>query len=469
MPNIREMQRRLSQWATDHPGERYHDLYNLVCQSAWLRQAYGNVAQNKGAKTPGIDRMTQPTWERHLEENLERLRIELREGKYEPQPCRRVYIPKKDGKLRPLGIPTFRDRTVQEAVRMAIEPIFEADFVDTSHGFRPHRSTQDAMVAVRTYMINRKRMYYVIEGDIKGCFDAIHHKKLMTLLKRRIADKRLLNVIWLFLKSGVMEDGLFTTIEHGTPQGGVISPLLANVYLHELDRFHHKRFTNRTPWEREKCRKHGGNNAGYVRYADDFVYLCNGHIEDVRKLKEEVASYLSDELHLTLSEEKTIITHVNDGFEFLGFRFFRGRDREGKWKPKTAIPQSKIESVKENIRRLTERDHTYMDEAAVVARLNAVLRGWGNYYRHMPAVIDFRKVDHYAFQRLVRWYRHKYHWKTTEVLKRRYTRDAGNRRLFAEWDSSTGRKRVTLVVLTRDIRRYDYNGRKIGNPYLAES
>ena len=468
MPNIREMQRRLSQWATDHPQERYRDLFNLVCQPAWLRQAYENVARNKGAKTPGIDGMTHRTWERHIEDNLERLRCELREGRYQPQPCRRVYIPKKDGKLRPLGIPTFRDRTVQEAVRMAIEPIFEADFFHTSHGFRPNRSTRDAMRAVKVYMLNKKRMYYVIEGDIKGCFDAIHHKKLMSLLKRRIADKRILSIIWLFLKSGVMEDGLFRSTGHGTPQGGVISPLLANVYLHELDRFYYDRFTNRTHWEREKCRKHGGNNAGYVRYADDFVFLCNGHIEDVRKLKEEVASYLSRELHLTLSEEKTVITYVNDGFEFLGFRFYRGRGQDGKWKPKAAIPKSRMESVKENIRRLTERDRTFMDEAAVVARLNAVLRGWGNYYQDMFASTDFRKVDHYACHRLVRWYRHKYHWKSTEVLKRRYTRDAGNRRLFAEWDSSKGRKRITLVVLTRDIKRFSYYPWQKVNPYLAE-
>jgi len=269
MPNIREMQRRLSQWATDHPGERYRDLFNLVCQPAWLRQAYENIARNKGARTPGIDGMTQPKWERRLEENLEHLRTELRDGRYEPQPCRRVYIPKKNGKMRPLGIPTLQDRTAQEAVRMAIEPIFEADFADTSHGFRPDRSTQDAMAAVRVHMINRKRMYYVIEGDIKGCFDAIHHKKLMSLLKRRIADKRILNVIWLFLKSGVTDDGLFSSTEHGTPQGGVISPLLANVYLHELDRYYHDRFTARPDSERRRCRRHGGNNAGYVRYADD--------------------------------------------------------------------------------------------------------------------------------------------------------------------------------------------------------
>jgi len=238
--------------------------------------------------------------------------------------------------------------------------------------------------------------------------------------------------------------------------------------LHELDRYYHDRFTARPDSERRRCRRHGGNNAGYVRYADDFVFLCNGHIEDVRKLKEDVARYVSSELHLTLSEEKTVITHANDGFEFLGFRFFRGHDHEGKWKPKTGIPQSRVESVKEKIRILTERDHTHMSEVAVVMKLNALLRGWGNYYRHVPAATDFRKVDYYAYQRLARWYRHKYHWTTSEVLKRRRTRNAGNRRLFAEWDSVDGRKRMTLVVLTRDIKWKVRYARKKGNPYLAE-
>lgn len=250
----------------------------------------------------------------------------------------------------------------------------------------------------------------------------------------------------------------------------MLSPLLANVYLHELDRYFHKRFVDRTPWEREKCRKHGGTNAGYIRYADDFVILCNGSIKAVRQLKADVAAFLEDELHLTLSAEKTAITHANKGFEFLGFRFYRGLDRGGKWKPKTAIPQSKIAAMKDKVKDLTGRERTYLDEAAVVTQLNAVLRGWGNYYRHVPASTTFREVDHYAFWRLVRWYVHKYHWTRPQVMKRRWTRDAGNRRLFAEWDGrQNARKRVNLVTLTRDIRFKEYFARQKGNPYLADT
>lgn len=467
MPNIREMQRRLSRWATDHPGERYRDLFNLVCDDAWLLQAYVSIAQNKGAQTPGVDDVTRKEWEHDFGDNMDELRRHLREGAYSPQPCRRVYVPKASGKLRPLGIPALRDRIVQQAVRMAIEPIFEADFLDCSHGFRPGRSTHDAMAAVRTYMIDRKRMYYVIEDDIKGYFDAIHHKKLMVLLKRRIGDKRVLEIIWSFLKAGVMQEGVFSGTEQGTPQGGVISPLLANVYLHELDLYFHRRFSSRTPWQREKCRKRGGNNVGYVRYADDFVVPCNGHIADVRQLKEDIAVFLRDELRLTLSEEKTLITHVNDGFEFLGFRFYRGRDREGKWKPKTAVPDAKVASVKEKIKFLTERDRTCLDEAAVLTGLNAVLRGWGRYYQYVPAATTFRDVDRYAFWRMVRWFRHKYRWTTRETLRRRYTDTRGNRRLYAEWKSASGGGRVMLFTLTRDIRRREYYPRKKENPFLA--
>ena len=349
---------------------------------------------------------------------------------------------------------------------MALEPIYEADFLKCSYGFRPNRSTHDAMVAIRAWMVDGKRMYYVIEGDIKGYFDTIHHKKLMSLLRRRIADKRILDLIWSFLKAGVMADGLLSATSQGTPQGGVISPLLANVYLHELDMYFQKRFRDRTDWERAKCRAHGGNNAGYVRYADDFVVLCNGHMQDVKQLKEDIAAFLQDTLHLTLSETKTKITHGNDGFDFLGFRFYRGIAGDGKWKPKTAIPDSNIEVVKTKIRHLTEHDHTYMDEAAVVAQLNAVLRGWGNYYRYTPASRVFRTVDRFVFYRLLQWFVHKYKWSQSEVLRRRYSGDTGDRRLYAEWSARDGLRRVLLYALTRDMKYKEYYPKKNGNPFL---
>lgn len=352
---------------------------------------------------------------------------------------------------------------------MAIEPIFEADFLDCSYGFRRNRSTHDAMAAVRTYMIDRKRMYYVIEGDIKSYFDTVHHKKLMSLLTRRIADKRLLRTIWRFLKAGIMEGEIFSTTEEGVPQGGGLSPLLANIYLHELDKYFYTRFRSQTAYERKKNRRLGGNNAGYIRFADDFVVLCNGHIADVRQLKQDIAAFLRDELYLTMSEEKTAITHVNDGFVFLGFRFYRGKDRTGQWKPKTVIPADKIEAVKEKIRSETDSSRVFLEPAVVVSRLNAVLRGWGNYYHCVPASKAFQIVDRYAFWRLVRWYALKFKISRSEVLRRFYTRIGGNRRLYATWKSRRGEKAIRLVVLTRDINFREYRSRKKGNPFLADA
>ncbi|MBI4739375.1 group II intron reverse transcriptase/maturase, partial [Candidatus Woesearchaeota archaeon] len=338
---------------------------NLVCDREWLYQAYRNVAGNKGAQTPGVDGVTLRKWEENLELRMEELRTSLRTGKYRPQPCRRVYIPKKDGKRRPLGITTFRDKIVQEVIRMVIEPIFEADFHQYSFGFRPKRSTQDARAAVRTHMMDGKHMYYVIEGDIKGYFDTVHHKKLMSLIKRRIADKRVLDLIWLFLKAGVMEEGLYKDTDSGVPQGGVISPLLSNIYLHEFDRYIAERFLGKTQCQRTMNRKLGKGNAGYVRYADDWLLFYNGHLQDVRQLKDEIASFLQNELHLTLSPEKTLITHANDGFDFLGFRFYRGIGGDGKWKPKTMIPQNKVQAFKDKVKTLT--GHTCMSESIIIS------------------------------------------------------------------------------------------------------
>jgi len=467
MPNIREMQTRLSQWATDHPGESYRDLWNLICSPAWLEEAYSRIKGNTGANTPGIDRETRVTWDEHLSDRIELLRRELLDGSYQPQPCRRVYIPKKDGKKRPLGIPAIRDRVVQEAIRLAIEPIYEADFLNYSFGFRPKRATHDAAAWVRCWMMANKRMRYVIEGDIKAYFDTIHHQKLMSLLRRRIKDKHVLEVIWRFLKAGIMHEGQFAETSQGTPQGGVISPLLANIYLHELDRYLHERFLGSPCKDKTKRRRQGGYNIGYVRYADDFVVFCNGGIKDVEQLKDDIAAFLWDELHLTLSPEKTLVTHVTKGFDFLGFQFFLGKDGLGLMKPKVRIPFSRIEAVKEKIKRITAKNQFYMDEATILRNLNSLLRGWGNYYVHVPASKTFGTVDYYAYWRLVGWFRRKHNWSTAQVMKHRQNRVRDDLRLSAQWNDKDGNYRsIRLFYLARDVKRREANGRKIPNPYL---
>jgi group II intron reverse transcriptase/maturase len=266
--NIGEMQRKLSLWAEQDAARKFYGLYDLICREGWLRLACAYVAQNAGSKTAGCDGLCMSDFEADLEGNLAKLREALRSETFEACPVRRVYIPKANGKYRPLGIPTIRDRIVQEAVRMVLEPIYEAGFSQYSFGFRPDRCTMEAIKCILWSTQESKKCFWVTEGDISSYFDTIHHGKLLRLLRRRIEDEKLLKLIRKFLRAGVMERKLFRDTKRGTPQGGIVSPLLANVYLHELDRFMEER-TNLSRKERAARRKAGRGNHVYVRYADD--------------------------------------------------------------------------------------------------------------------------------------------------------------------------------------------------------
>src|SRR5262249_45132043 len=251
-------------------------------------------------------------------DNLQRLQESLRSETFETCPVRRVNIPKSNGKVRPLGIPSIADRVVQEAVRMVLEPICEADFRQNSFGFRPNRRTMDAIRYILWSATERKKFFWVVKGDIPSYFDTICHRRLMELLRRRVRDGKLLDLVWKFLGGGVVEGKLFKDTTVGTPQGGIASPLLANVYLHELDK-HMEKYTALTLNEKAERRKAGLANFVYVRYADDFVVLCNGSRSAAEAIREELHQFLHDRLRLTLSMEKTKVTHANDGFDFLGF------------------------------------------------------------------------------------------------------------------------------------------------------
>src|SRR5262245_18739104 len=326
--NVGEMQRLLSLKAEKSPGHRFDDLHGLICDMDWLWLAHDYVAQNAGSKTAGCDGVVMADFDRDAGGNLRRLREALRSGEFEACPVRRVYIPKANGKRRPLGIPSIRDRIVQEAVRMALEPIFEADFSQHSFGFRPNRRTMDAIRHLMCFTKEHTKYFWAIEGDISAYFDTIPHRELMKLVGRRVKDARLLDLIWKFLRAGVMERKLFKGTELGTPQGGIVSPLLANVYLHELDRFV-ERYTGLSKREKAERRRRGQANFAYARYADDFVVLCNGTREQAMALREELQTFLSDSLRLTLSMEKTKVTHLDEGFEFLGFRLQRSLGGKG--------------------------------------------------------------------------------------------------------------------------------------------
>jgi group II intron reverse transcriptase/maturase len=266
--NIGEMQRLLSCKAEREPNHQFGDLYSLLHDADWLRLAHDRVEQNTGSKTAGCDGITMAGFNDDLENNLQRLAETLKAGTFVACPARRVYIPKDGKKVRPLGIPTIRDRIVQEAVRMALEPIFEADFCQNSFGFRPGRRTMDVLKYIWWTTTERKKFFWVIEGDISSYFDTISHRKLTKLLRRRIGDEKMLDLIWKFLRAGVMERQLFKDTKTGTPQGGIISPLLANVYLHELDKYM-ARYMNSSLKEKRFRRRHGQANWAYARYADD--------------------------------------------------------------------------------------------------------------------------------------------------------------------------------------------------------
>jgi RNA-directed DNA polymerase len=270
--NVREKQKRLSLMVVTDGSIRFHDLYGLLYNPDWLFAAYRHVKQNAGSKTAGCDGITMKDFEEKLEDNLQELRETLKSGMFEPLPVRRRTIreTKSDGRIkeRPLGIPTIQDRIVQEALRMILEPIYEVDFSRNSYGFRPNRCTKDAVAYIGMRLTKPPFYGWVIEGDIQSFFDTIDHPKMMELLERRIKDRRVLSIIRKFLKAGIMEQGKIRNTALGTPQGGIISPLLANIYLHELDRY--MEHLTDLPQHRKQMRKRKGlANFLYVRYADD--------------------------------------------------------------------------------------------------------------------------------------------------------------------------------------------------------
>lgn len=362
-------------------------------------------------------------FDQELEQNLLGLSIELKQGIFEPQPVRRVMIPKRKGQWRPLGIPAIRDRIVQEALRMVMEPIYEADFCQDSFGFRPGRCTMDAVKRIYCVMRNSQKYFWAIEGDIASYFDTVHHRKLMKLLKRRIKDKKVLDLIWKFLKAGVMERKLFKPTERGVPQGGVLSPLLANIYLHELDKYMEEKYTGLSQYERVKRRRQGKANFIYARYADDFVVMANGTRKQAEAMKEELYLFLRQKLRLRLSKEKTEVTHLNNGFTFLGIRIHRKRGGRGKKVTGLLIPDEALARVRAKIIRATDRS-THADSVKTkIIALNRIIEGWCQYYRYTgKATTQFSKLEYVVFWQMAHWLGRKFRISMPEVM-RRYRRD----------------------------------------------
>lgn len=497
---------RLARLASTDTEKRFDRLYREIAREDFLLYAYEQIKDNRGSSTPGVDGKSKANW---TLKDLRATVAALCEGTYHPQPVRRVYIPKKSGKLRPLGIPTFTDRVVQSAVTLILEAIYEPVFLDCSHGFRPNRSCHTAFQTIRD--TPQVRMDWVVEGDVEGCFDNISHQILLRLLQKRIKDDRFLGLIARFLKTGYFEREMWNPTKAGTPQGGIVSPILANIYLHEMDVYVEQTYgANQTPPVTGKERRARSNKEyacvqtkinyrrkllaegrgrpntreeirqllkvrkqlpctevpikpriTYVRYADDFVIVLRNLPKDRAKaIKEDLTRWAAENLRLVLHPEKTAITHIKDGFTFLSYKFL-ARKRNGKGQPrvKMVIPYKAIRSVVEGIRDICK--HRHHGEREVLTRLNGKIRGWMNYYTCVDAPGEvFSRV------RSRSWWAYAYyvagkHRTTIAQAAGRWVRRSpptskdpkGGPKTWCHITTVRGGKRFTFYLINRNLKR----------------
>ena len=387
---VRQLQNQLWAAAKQSEGRRFHALYDRIHRDDILWEAWERVRANRGAA--GVDRVTLAEVEAYgVHRMLGELRDSLRAGIYRPAPVRRVEIPKPDGRMRPLGIPTVRDRVAQQAAKLVLEPIFEADFLPCSFGFRPKRSATGALERLRVGFIEGNQ--FVLEADIKDFFGSIDHDRLLLLVEARVSDRRVLKLLRQWLRAGVLVDGVRTKTVTGTPQGGVISPLLANIFLHAFDR----------AWAE-------GGTGEVVRYADDFVVLCRtqAQAEQAHRLAEQ----LLGELGLALHPDKTRVVDLREGkegFDFLGCHL-HARMSGPVWEKYGKVryylhrwpSQRSMKRARQRVKAMTGRSRVGMELKEVIGDLNLFLRGWGNYFRTGNAADKFVSLDRYVGWRLKR-------------------------------------------------------------------
>jgi RNA-directed DNA polymerase len=458
---VHRMQTKLHQWAAADPGHRFDDLFNLVVDPAFLVVAWSRVRGNKGAKTAGVDGVKPASIVFGAGMLLGGLRDNLKARRFVPSRVREKTIPKASGKLRRLGIPTAVDRVVQASLKLVLEPIFEADFKPCSYGFRPRRRAQDAIAEIHFFGSPARNYEWIFEADIKACFDEIDHSELMGRLRDRIGDKRVLGLVKAFLRAGILtEDGLDRTTITGTPQGGILSPLLANIALSVLDEHFTRKWEALGPyWTRAKRRRAGVPAMRLVRYADDFVVMVAGQRGDAEALWSEVGAVLAP-VGLRLSEEKTRVCHIDEGFDFLGWHIQRRpwRGRTGKKAVYTYPSKKALASVVGKVRSLTRR-HKHRTLADLLRSVNPVLRGWCNYFRHGVSSRTFSYVDHFTFWRVVGWLRKRHAGLKMGTLVRRH---------LPGWKVRDGKVEMFRPQAT-PIVRYRYRGARIPTPWSSDA
>jgi RNA-directed DNA polymerase len=464
------MQTKLHRWAAADAGRRFDDLFNLVWDPATLFVAFDRVAGNTGARSAGIDGLTvaRITAEVGVSEFLHDIREALRDGSFRPQPVRERKIPKLDGtgRSRTLGIPTVADRVVQAALKLVLEPIFEADFEPVSYGFRPKRRAQDAIAEI--HLFGTKGYRWVLDADIEAAFDNVEHTAVMDAVRQRVKDKRVLLLVKAFLKAGILtelgkeEQGALT----GTPQGGILSPLIFNIAMGALDQRFHRDWkaggAMATDHARFRRRRKGLPNWRLVRYADDFVIMVHGSADDVEALRHEVEAVLAP-LGLRLSPTKTRIVNMAEGFDFLGFRI-RWMPKRGshRWHIYTFIGAKAIRALRDKIRALTRRT-SQLNPRAVLIRLNQIMYGWASYFRHAVAKHTFSELAAFAWRRVVSWIKTKRRWNWTKV--RQWLRGP-----HGTWQPIRidGIELLSIAKSPR-VTRYRYRGNAIPTPWaLAE-
>jgi len=458
---VHRMQTKLHQWAKAEPGRRFDDLFNLVYDPAFLVVAWSRVRGNKGGRTAGVDGVAPRSIVFGAGEFLGGLRDDLKARRFIPTRVREKTIPKASGKVRRLGIPTAADRVVQASLKLVLEPIFEADFRPCSYGFRPKRRAQDAIAEIHFLGSPTRNYEWVFEADIKACFDEIDHTALMGRVRHRIGDKRVLGLVKAFLRAGILsEEGSNRETITGTPQGGILSPLLANIALSVLDEHFARKWEALGPeWTRAKRRRAGEPAMKLIRYADDFVVMIHGTRADADALWGEVSSVLAP-MGLRLSEEKTRVCHIDEGFDFLGWRIQRRawRGRTGKKAVYTYPCKKALASVMAKVRSLTARAK-HRTLADLLHSVNRVLRGWCNYFRHGVSAKTFGYLDHYTWWRIFHWLRKRHVGLNRGTLVRRY---------LPGWQVRDGRiemfrpQKVAIV-------RYRYRGTKIPTPWTSET